>query len=236
MRRHYVFCAAALSASALFGLSNVGSAAVIISEFMYEAAGSDNDREWVEIYNTGDTTVDLEGWRIHDEDAGSQPGSLIPAGTALAPKQALVLIETQSVFDEHWGTGINTLVYPGMGTTLNMANTGTDEGDEVLQLRDADGNLVDAVDYMNSSPFPSVTNGTATTIYVLPSFLNADANDLGASWARSTAGVHGAYQNLHPDHGIEAGSPGTVVPEPASALLVAAAAVGLLIVGRRRAA
>ena len=237
MRYRYFLNAATLTACILAGMGNVSSAAVIISEFMYEAAGSDDGREWVEIYNTGNTTVDLAGWHIHDEDDATAIASPIPAGTMLAPKQALVLIEDQTIFETEWGTGINLLVYPGMGSPggterqLNMANTGTAIGDEVLQLRDAAGNLVDAVDYMNSAPFPSVTNSTATSIYVLPGFLDATLNDLGTSWARSAAGVHGAYQAL--DGGVEAASPGVVIPEPASALLIAAA-VSLLFANRRR--
>jgi hypothetical protein len=201
------------------GTLELSPAAVIISEIMYNADGSDAGREWVEIYNTGATPVDLEGWRLFDEDGGSQPGSPIPSGVSLAPAQALVLIEDQAVFEGEWGTGLNVLVYPGMGTSLNMANSGSAIGDEVLQLVDANDNLVDAVDYSAEAPFPAVTEDDETAIFVLPGRATAGQNDLGASWGRSTAGLFGAVAAL--DGGTEAGSPGFVaIPEPAAGLLL----------------
>jgi hypothetical protein len=207
-----------LAMLAIVGMGAAQSgAAVIISEIMFEAAGSDDNREWVELYNTGNSPVDISGWRLHDEDAGSQPGSPIPSGTILAAKQAIVLIENEAAFLADWGAGINYIVYPGMGTSLNMANAPAAPGDEVLMLKNASDVVVDVVDYDNESPWPAVTNATATSIYVLPGFLSANANDLGGSWGRSTPGVHGA---VLANGRTDAGSPGIVIPEPASALLL----------------
>jgi hypothetical protein len=207
-------------------------AAVIITEIMFELNGGDDNREWVELYNTGPNPVDISGWRLHDEDAGSQPGSPIPVGTMLAAQQALVLIETESAFLADWGAGINYLVYPGMGTDLNLANTPAAPGDEVLTLEDGMGAVIDVVDYDNESPWPAVVNATGTAIYLLPNKLNPADNDLGGSWARSTAGVHGAVTAASR---MEAGSPGTVViPEPASAVLVVASLAAVIGLGRDR--
>lgn len=197
------------------------TAAVIISEIMFEAAGSDDNREWVELYNTGNTAIDISGWRLRDEDAGSQPGSPIPSGTILGAKQAIVLIEHEATFLADWGPGINYIVYPGMGTALNMANAPTGPDDEVLTLVDASDAVVDVVSYDNESPWPDVTNATATSIYVLPGFLNSVANDAGASWGRSTPGIHGAVLATGR---IDAGSPGVVIPEPAALVLALVAA------------
>jgi hypothetical protein len=212
---------AAVTALAISSSHAMG--AVIISEIMFEVAGSDDNREWVELYNTGNAAVDLSGWRLRDEDAGSQPGSPLPSGTSLGPKQALVLIENETTFLGDWGAGINYLVYPGMGTSLNMANTPAAPGDEVLTLVDASDVVVDVADYDNESPWPSVTNATATSIYVLPGFLSAAANDLGSSWGRSTAGVHGAV--LGNNGRTDAGSPGVVIPEPTTLVLALSVAM-----------
>jgi hypothetical protein len=223
-------CLGFCTALALATVAPQTMAAVIISEIMFEVAGSDDNREWVELYNTGDTAVDIAGWRLRDEDAGSQPGSPLPAGTTLGAKQAIVLIETQATFLADWGSGINYLVYPGMGTSLNMGNTPTGPGDEALTLVNAADEVVDVANYDNESPWPSVTNATATSIYVLPGFFSAAANDLGSSWGRSTAGTHGAVLG---NGRTDAGSPGVVIPEPASlALALASAIVGLTV--RRR--
>ena len=41
-------------------------AQVVINEIMYDAEGADSDREWVELYNNGDSEVDLTGWKFND--------------------------------------------------------------------------------------------------------------------------------------------------------------------------
>ncbi|KAA0001553.1 MAG: PEGA domain-containing protein [Thermoplasmata archaeon] len=46
----------------------VGTAPVILTEIMYDPAGDDAGNEWIELYNMGDETVNLSGWRIEDDD------------------------------------------------------------------------------------------------------------------------------------------------------------------------
>ncbi|MDP3645709.1 MAG: lamin tail domain-containing protein, partial [bacterium] len=41
-------------------------ASVSISEVMYDAEGTDTDREWVELYNSGSESMDITGWKIND--------------------------------------------------------------------------------------------------------------------------------------------------------------------------
>jgi hypothetical protein len=233
MRQLRLYLLAAVACGAIT-LAQPTRAEIIITEIMYNADGSDDGVEWVEIYNTGTSTVDLEGWRLFDEDAGSQPGSPMPAGAQLAPKQALVLIEDQTRFEATWGTGINLYVYPGMGTLLNMANAGTAVGDEVVQLANALGIVVDAVDYSSSAPFPVVTDSDETSIYLLPSRLSSTLNDLGENWGRSTSGIDGAYAAL--DGGSESASPGYVasIPEPATSVALALGTLSLVAGFRRR--
>jgi len=39
---------------------------LIINEFIPNPVGSDEENEWIEIYNAGDNEVDLSGWKIQD--------------------------------------------------------------------------------------------------------------------------------------------------------------------------
>lgn len=45
---------------------HVATAQVVISEFLYDAPGSDTDQEWVELFNAGASPVDLTKWKIND--------------------------------------------------------------------------------------------------------------------------------------------------------------------------
>jgi thiamine phosphate synthase YjbQ (UPF0047 family) len=52
-------------AVAVFVLSSQhATAAVTINEIMYDPDGSDTNREWVELYNDGGSSVDLSAWEI----------------------------------------------------------------------------------------------------------------------------------------------------------------------------
>jgi len=77
--------------SALLLLAFEAEGEVVLSEVMFDPAGSEYYDEFVELYNTGPDTVDLGGWRIGD---GEELDRIKPLdrGTLLAPGQfALVL-------------------------------------------------------------------------------------------------------------------------------------------------
>src|SRR5687767_9337126 len=85
--------AVVFSAPASFG-------AVVITEFMPDPAGTDADREWMEIHNNGSLAVDLSNWAIGDEETrNGGPGALssgeamfrFPAGTTIQPGQVFTI-------------------------------------------------------------------------------------------------------------------------------------------------
>ncbi len=61
------------------------SAKVLINEFVPGSAG------WVELFNAGETTVDLTGWKIDDVASGGASPKAIPAGTRLAVGQVVLV-------------------------------------------------------------------------------------------------------------------------------------------------
>src|SRR3954462_12483126 len=91
-------------------------AEVIISEIMYNPQGTDLDtsvtpnivREWAELYNTGDTAVNIGGWQFGDA-ADGQWATAFPFGTTIGAHQALVVTGDSAHFDLEWGTGINRI-------------------------------------------------------------------------------------------------------------------------------
>ena len=52
----------------LFFFPFLGHAQVVITEVMYDAAGTDTGYEWVEIYNEGDTNIDIAQWFFYENN------------------------------------------------------------------------------------------------------------------------------------------------------------------------
>ncbi len=229
--------AALTGVAMLFSLATASSATVMISELMYNPNSTEAipvQTEWVEIYNYGSDPVDISGWYLADEDGVSSIA--LPAGTFIAPGQAIVLfpaVITLADFQAAWGTGF--LAFPMDFEALFGLSNSPSPTNEILELRDSLGNPVDIVNYDDAAPWPLDTPD-GPSIYVLPGFLDPVSNDNGANWARSQVGVHGAYAVTKTAifNGNDVGSPGVVVPEPGTLCAMGMGVLGLLARARRR--
>lgn len=67
---------------------------IFISEFLPDPVGDDIN-EWIELYNGGDSAVDLVGWQIDDAEGGSKPYKFI-TGTKIEAKGYLLLPRSQT--------------------------------------------------------------------------------------------------------------------------------------------
>ncbi len=126
---------AALIASAFTMISvgetePVSSDTVTINEIMYDPA-SGND-EWVELYNPGDSEVNVSGWTLMDEGNqtfGNLTDVVIPAGGYHVVTDAAAILnndgDTVTLYDGE--TVVDTVTYPGDGTQNHSLeyNSGT---------------------------------------------------------------------------------------------------------------
>jgi hypothetical protein len=187
---------------------------VTITELMYDPASPERrgEPEWIELMNTGSTSVDLAGWTLDDEDAtdwGELTGTLEPgaiavvingdAGTAEEfhaawaedPEQE----QTYLIIAVQWGS---------------LANKPTKDN-EVLVLLDAEGSSICTVNYERGGDWPDPRR-SGQSIHLTT--LEADAGISGSNWALTTPTTEGARTArvagvfTRPD----IGSPG-VVPE-----------------------
>jgi hypothetical protein len=190
-------------------------AEVIISEIMYDPAGTDNDitvtpqvhREWVELYNTGASAVDLSGWQFGDSQ-DNQYASAFPTGTMIGPSQALIVTGDSAHFDLEWGTGINRVQVSNWPTLANDPSP----TDETAALRDNNGVFRDKVNFDNSNGWPVLDGSDGQSIFLIPQGLSAAANDIGTNWKPSMHDVYGAA--FRSTDGENHGSPGTVATIP----------------------
>src|SRR4051812_46586033 len=144
---------------------------VIISEIMYNPQGTDLDtsvtpnilREWAELYNTGDTAVNIGGWQFGDSQ-DNQRATAFAANTMIQPHQALVVTGDTTHFDLEWGTGINRIQVSSFPTLANDPSP----TNETAAIRNAAGTILDAVNFDDSNGWSPVTGSDGQSIFLLP--------------------------------------------------------------------
>ncbi|MFH1131454.1 MAG: lamin tail domain-containing protein [Pseudomonadota bacterium] len=146
---------------------------IMVTEFMADpGAVSDNDGEWLEIYNPGDQAVDLSGWTLKDNDSDTHTLSATNP-LVIQPKSYLVL-------SRNTDSNTNGGVPAGYQySDVNLANA----SDEIILL-DATGTEVDRVVYDSSwGVVPGVSLGLKT--------LDLD-NNVSVNWCIAAAGWSGS--------------------------------------------
>ncbi len=133
---------------------------VLISEIMYDPAGgygpgpgphgeppgSDASLEWVELYNPGDTPVDIGGWKLTDEENyptldGDYDGvCTITSGTAI-PAGGFLIVAQADISADLPSTATLSICDAGSRPLTQTFEMGRD-GAEVLALLDAADHIV----------------------------------------------------------------------------------------------
>ncbi len=131
------------------------SAGVVISEIMYDLPGADEGREWIEIENSSDVSVNLTGWRFVEAGVNHK---LIPVGSPLIPPRSFAIIARDSAaFRADWPAFQGVL----FESSFSLSNSG-----EMIALRDA-----------SSTP-------AASSAYSSTDGAGGDGNSLNADGAR----------------------------------------------------
>lgn len=115
---------------------------VVINEIMYNPAGKEVYGEWVEIYNSGNTNIDMTNWALTDND-GKGDDFIFPK--FILPPHAYVLIYTGiGENDSDASDGVASF-YIGASSSI-----WTNTGDDVL-LKNDEGKGIDYLAYGNST-------------------------------------------------------------------------------------
>jgi hypothetical protein len=160
----------------LVGLSFIFAAAfalpcragLLLSEFVFNEVGSDVTGEWVEIFNTGPTTISLSNHKVGDEETSGGTGTgetmhQFPLGASIGSGELQIVAVSATRFFDVYGilptyeiNETNVLV-PNMSTyatwdpdggVLNMGNT----GDHIYLLGPA-AEIVDRASWGNNNAF-----------------------------------------------------------------------------------
>lgn len=99
-----------------------------INEFLPNPTGEDTAQEFIELYNHGNSPVDLSGWVLDDiEGAGSSPFS-IPSGTSISAKGFITFSRTQTKISLNNDTDHVMLVRPDESVQDDLLYTQAREG------------------------------------------------------------------------------------------------------------
>jgi lysophospholipase L1-like esterase len=113
-------------------------ASVVMNEIMYHPPQIvDDNYEFLELYNTGSSAVNLQNWVIDGI------GFTFPAGASIGPNAYLVLAKDPNQVQAAYG------FLPSYAYTGKLSNSG-----EALKILDANGIVVDEVDYTTYPPWP----------------------------------------------------------------------------------
>jgi hypothetical protein len=142
----------------------VDAANLVISEVLYDVAGSDDTYEWIEVYNAGDTFVDLSNYSMGGGGSDYTYSQLDLSGT-LAPQGCAVFGGPTSTADN-----ANPTFFDGTGTDIvNDLQNGGSTADGVALFFAPSAN-VDA----SSVPIDSVLYGDANSSGLLGEDGSAD--------------------------------------------------------------
>ena len=139
------------------------SAEIVINEIHYDPENGALPGEFIELYNPGNSAVDLSAWFFEDGIDFTLPG-----GTTLGAGDYLVVAQNPATALALYGV---TALGPWVGKL--------DSDGEKVTLRDSAGHVIDVVNYKVGFPWPIAPSGDGGSMELLHPSLD---NDLGSSW------------------------------------------------------
>ena len=178
------------------GCNTIVTPSLVITKIMYNPKTSisypiSDDQEYIEIKNTGVSTIDLTGIYFRNTGVVYQ----FPPNTTLAANTTIQIAGNATVFQSRYG------IAPFGEFTRSLSNTS-----ENLVLADAFGNSIDEVRYYSSSPWPNVS---ANDYYLRLKDTQFD-NNIAASWEAATDQVTSIDENFASNSKV------SISPNPAS--------------------
>jgi hypothetical protein len=154
--------------------SSVVIPALVINKINYNPVISDgfpvnNDLEFIEIKNTGTTTVNLTGFYLRELGVSYQ----FPANSSVLANESIFLASNPTTFKAKYGiTAFGQF-------TRNLSNSS-----QKLVLADGYGNTIDSVEYFDVAPWPADADGQGSYLQLIDTTLD---NSLASSWISSSS-------------------------------------------------
>ncbi|MEZ4472675.1 MAG: lamin tail domain-containing protein [bacterium] len=151
---------------------------VVINEVHYNPASATDDEEFIELYNAEPVPVDVSGWHVAEF---SSPGCALGPGTIMPPGGYLVCARDRAALRA--ATGVQTPFEWGLGDRIS-------NGGEPIALLDANGTVVDRIEFDDAAPWPAGPQGPDGNGPSMELINPAMDNALGRAW-QASRGVNG---------------------------------------------
>jgi hypothetical protein len=122
--------------------------AVVFSEVLYDSwVYYESEGEWIELYNTSSSSIDISGWTIKD----SSRIYVIPTGTTIDPQCYLIVADGRSAFTQQYGCNPHL-----SDLSLHLLNSGG-----YLTLRNSENTIIDQVAWESGGSYISGWGSTS---------------------------------------------------------------------------
>jgi hypothetical protein len=175
------------------------AADVVVSELMYNPESDLDTDEFLEIHNTGNTTVDIGDWCV---DGAS---FCFPAGATIVADEYLVISPDPARLLAVYGV-----------TSAGTYDGGLKNGGETVQLLDAGGAIVHEVSYDDTGVWPTLPDGEGPSLELMA----LDARSSAWGWVASSSPA--GHTAGGPNSVSVAGTPPSITEVRASAISPAA--------------
>jgi len=168
--------------------------AVVVNEIMY--APFPGEAEYVELFNAGESPVDLTGWKLSDRPGSSGSSnefSLRSGGRLLQPGEFFVMASDSSLYARF--REMDT-VQTGLVTVCNQSSLSlNNEGDAVV-IRDATRSTIDSVAYLPLWHNPAVADVTGRSLERIRPALASNDPRSWSTCVRNAGGTPGAVNSI----------------------------------------
>ena len=155
---------------------------IVINEINYNSSDDFDPEDWVELYNSSESPINIGTWKLKDE--ANDHVFIIPENTILAGGDYLVLCKDTIAF---------TSLFPGVSNFIGDLGFGLGGGGDMVRLFDSYDILMDDVEYDDDDPWPIEADGTGATLELIDPSLD---NSLPENWIASIGYGSPGSENL----------------------------------------
>jgi len=179
-----------MTLTAVFEPSEMDPATVVINEINYNSSDDFDPDDWIELYNPGETEVNISDWVMKDDDNGHV--FLIPEATIIESGEYIILAKDLGQFIAN---------FPNINNVIGSFDFGLSGGGDQIRIYDHGGILIDSLEYDDDDPWPIEADGDGPTLELINSDLD---NTLPDSWSASASyGTPGIQNSVYEELGTD---------------------------------